>query len=437
MSKLNRRNFLGLAGASAIGVAATPLLGAGTANAAMSVSKLNTPSQSIGLQLYSVRNLISGTGAVGFAATFEELARIGFNEVEFAGYTQGNVGAITTAQIKGLLDGNGLKAIGSHISWNNLTNPSLNTLEFERAVELGMPFIGTANDFPGTTVAAIQAGAALFAAAQVKAATYGLRIYQHNHANEFMFTDDAPSRRRYEIFIEAVQAAGGWAAGAFLEMDILWAYGGARKYAVPGGSNNRGVPLPGGAFGFDPADWVAANPERYVLFHTKDGLPNTDPAQGNSYTPAEFGAGTIDFRSFFKKVGAKTEHHPLWEHDNAPSTPAVLGGAMGAAERSFDAMFATRTLTWLDELAALVARLVADGRVKAAVGDDLLGRVNNAIKRYEGGHEESAIGYLGQFIAKVNNQVKGDADAKAVLMGDAQIILDWLQQSEDKENGVV
>ncbi|NHC15933.1 FIMAH domain-containing protein, partial [Motilibacter deserti] len=299
-----------------------------------------------------------------------------------------------------------------------------------------LPYIGTANDFPGTTVAAIQAGAAAFAAAQVKAATYGLRIYQHNHANEFMFTDDAPNRRRYEVFIEAVQANGGWAAGAFLEMDILWAYGGARKYAVPGGANNRGLPLANGGFGFDPADWVAANPQRYTLFHVKDGQPFSNPAQGNSFADVEYGLGTIPFRAFFDKVGARAEHHPLWEQDSAPSTPAAAGGSFGAADRSYRNMFADRTLTWLDELRDQVNGLVMAGRLKASVAEDLQGRLANAIKRYEGGHEESAMGYLGQFIAKVNNQVRGNDAAKMLLLANAQIIMSWLQESEDRENGV-
>ncbi|NHC16519.1 sugar phosphate isomerase/epimerase, partial [Motilibacter sp. E257] len=152
-SSIGRRGFLGLAGGTALGVASTAAIGplAGSANAAMGVAAPDTPSPKLGLQLYSVRDKVSGNGtAIGFAAVFEELARIGFKELEFAGYTQGAVGPITPAQIKSLMDANGLNGIGSHISWNALTNPAQNDAQFAIAKELALPYIGTANDFPGT-----------------------------------------------------------------------------------------------------------------------------------------------------------------------------------------------------------------------------------------------------------------------------------------------
>src|SRR5689334_14666750 len=43
------------------------------------------PADRIGIQLYSVRDQID---AIGFARVFETLARIGYKQVEFAGYTQ-------------------------------------------------------------------------------------------------------------------------------------------------------------------------------------------------------------------------------------------------------------------------------------------------------------------------------------------------------------
>ncbi|NHC47540.1 sugar phosphate isomerase/epimerase [Motilibacter sp. K478] len=392
----------------------------------MAVAAKDTPSPSLGLQLFSVRNAIS---SLGFAVVFETLAQQGYKEVEFAGYTSPASPGITIPQLRQLLDDNGLKAIGSHISLNNLLNAGVREQQYEIAVQLGMPYIGTANDIPGQTVAEIQAGADRFNAAADVAATYGLRIYQHNHANEFAFTADQPNVRRYTPFINRID----WSRNVFLEMDILWAYGGARKYAQPGGTN--GLPLPNGAFGFDPANWVAANPERYRLFHAKDGTPNADPASGNSFTPSEFGAGTIDFRSFFAKVGARYENHPLWEQDNAPNTPAELGGVFGASRRSYLGMFETRTLTWLDEMHALVGRMVLNRQLTASVGAGLQDRLDRAISRYQDGHEESAMGYLGQFVAKVGNQVRGFSASKAMLLSNADMIMGWLQESEDRELG--
>ncbi|NHC15778.1 sugar phosphate isomerase/epimerase family protein [Motilibacter deserti] len=452
MSKLNRRGFLGLAGASAVGVAASPLLGISPANAALDVSAPDTPLENLGLQLYTVRDKIT---SLGFAVVFEELARIGYKEVEFAGYTQSTniLGRqITIAEIRKALDDNGLKAIGSHIGAAALVDPAQRDASFQAAVDLGMPYVGTANDFWGAsstpsstntlgiygtarTISDLQRGVdSLNKAAVVAREMFGLKgIYQHNHQNEFGFATDNSAVRRYDVWSAGLDDS----TGAFLEMDIAWAFKGARTFPGPTAAT-PGRHEASYLGGFDPADYVVANPNRYKLFHTKDAVPtaltaNTIPGD---LTPVEFGTGIVPFRAFFAKVGARAAATGVYEQDTATNA-GVPGGSLGAAARSYDGMYYVRTLTWLDELYALVGRYVTAGRVKAAVGDDLQGRLGNAIKRYEGGHEESTIGYLGQFVAKVNNQVKGDDAAKAQLLTVANSILGWLQTSEDKENGVI
>jgi sugar phosphate isomerase/epimerase len=432
-SKLTRRGFIGAAAASGIGVATASTFGplAGTANAAMGVAGPDTPSSAIGLQLYSVRNLVS---SLGFRAVFEELARLGFKEVEFAGYTQSTsiLGRqITPEEILQLLKDNGLKAIGSHIGLNNLLNVGQREREFETAKILEMPYIGTASDFPGQTVDEIKAGAARFNDAGAAAAAMGLKIYQHNHSNEFSFTTDDQTKRRHDVFLEATDPS-----LVFLEMDILWAFGGARKFAVPGGTN--GVPKADGSLGFDPADYVVRNPQRYPLFHVKDGTANANPASGNSYSDVEFGAGVIPFRDFFDTIGARSEHHPLWEQDSAPNTPASRGGAFGAAERSITNMRFVRTLSWLDELGDMLDTYLEAGRISDKVHVSLHDRLSRALKLAEEGSESRTAAYVEQFIARANNQIKGNQDqlARALLVQAAEAVLAWLADADDRENAL-
>jgi sugar phosphate isomerase/epimerase len=420
-----RRGFLGVAAGAGIGVATASMIGpmAGTANAAMSVAAPGRASNNLGLQLFSVRSAVS---SLGFRAVFEELARIGFTEVEFAGYTQGNVGPITVQEIRQLLDDNGLKAIGSHIGLNNLLNAGQREVEFERARVLGMPFIGTASNFPGETVAEVQAGAERFnAAGEVALREYGLRIYQHNHSTEFSFTADQPDTRRYDVFLAATDPR-----YVFLEMDILWAFGGARRFPGAGAT---------GEFGFDPAAYVVADPTRYPLFHTKDGTPLPLPTTSHGYDPTEFGAGTIPFRDFFNKVGARTEAHPLWEQDNAPSTPASQGGQFGAALRSYNGMHAMRTLTWLDELERMITGYADTGRLKGSVAAALQDRLSRATSLVEQGSETRAAAYVEQLVAKANNQIKGDEDdllVRSMIVDNARSLLTWLGEAEDRENAL-
>ncbi len=431
MSKLSRRGFLGATAGAGVSVAAASALGplAGTAHAALGVASPGRASNNLGLQLFSVRNLIS---TLGFRAVFEELARIGYKEVEFAGYTSPASPGLTTADLRRLLDDNGLTAVGTHISLNNLLNAGARETEYARALQLGMKHVGSGSGFAGTTVSAITAEAARFNEAGAAAAAQGLKLYSHNHDLEFAFTDDDSTRRRIDVFLAATDPS-----YVFWELDILWAYAGARKFATAGGT--IGVPLSNGGWGFDPADYVVRNPGRFPLFHTKDGNPTPSPAPtGRAYVPSEFGAGTIPFRTFFDKVGASAYHHPLWEQDNAPETPAAAGGALGAAARSYAGLHAVRTLTWLDELTQMVANFGGMGQISRGAEASLGNRLARATALVEAGSETRALGYVEQFMDRAQNQIKGDAADLAVrdtLLHNARALRAWLLEAEDRENG--
>ncbi|MFF4808571.1 sugar phosphate isomerase/epimerase family protein [Micromonospora chersina] len=311
-NRIDRRTLLrGLAG-STVAVSAASLAGAAPAGAADGGCGKLIPQGHVGIQLYSVRDKIA---QVGFAAVFEELSRIGYREVEFAGYTQGSVGAITPEQIRRLLDDNGLTAAGSHRGLNDFRT----NLEWELEVAeiLGMPAIGTAQAPTGDrTIAGYQRAAAEFNAWGAAAAARGLKLYQHNHTIEFAFATDRPDVRLYDLFLELTDPR-----YVFLEMDILWAYGGARKYP-----------------GFRPVDYVNRHPDRYPLFHVKDGVPLPDPQQGNSYADVEFGAGVIPFAEFFGELKGRGRFEFLWEQDSAPGAQPNPPGSLGAAERSYRRM---------------------------------------------------------------------------------------------------
>ncbi|MCW3842527.1 sugar phosphate isomerase/epimerase [Micromonospora yasonensis] len=314
--RIDRRTLLrGLAG-STVAVSAASLAGALPAGADQGGQGKLIPQGHVGIQLYSVRDKIT---QIGFAAVFEELSRIGYREVEFAGYTQGSVGAITPEQIRQLLDDNGLKAAGSHRGLRDFRT----NLEWELDVAeiLGMPAIGTAEAPTGNrTIAGYQAAAAEFNAWGEAATARGLKLYQHNHTVEFAFATDRPDVRLYDLFLELTDPR-----YVFLEMDILWAYGGARKYP-----------------GFRPVDYVNAHPHRYPLFHVKDGVPFANPQQGNSYADVEFGAGVIPFAEFFGELKGRGRFEFLWEQDSAPGAQPSPPGSLGAAERSYQRMIDLR-----------------------------------------------------------------------------------------------
>jgi sugar phosphate isomerase/epimerase len=419
-SDLSRRRFIAASAASGLGVAAASTLGplAGTASAAMGVAAPNTPYPNLGLQMYSIRNLVS---SMGFAAVFQELARIGFKDIEFAGYGSPASPGLTIAGLRGLLDANGLQAVGAHQDLNNvlgLNGAAAQATEFQNAVALGMKHVGSGSLFPSklpsNTVADIQAIAAAYNAAGAVAATYGLKVYGHNHDAEFAPTTDNPARRKYAVLVENLTHP-----NAVVELDIYWAYVGAARFP-----------------GINPPDFVVARPERFALFHVKDG--NVTPTGAGSRI-LEFGAGNIPFRAFFDAVGARSYHLPLWEQDTAPNTPAALGGAFGAARRSFNAMHHVRTLTWMDELMQMTATFAGAGRLSGSVANGLQDRARRALELIENGSETRAAAYLQQFVSRANNQIKGDADdimVRSLLVAAANQILDWLDEAEDRENAL-
>jgi sugar phosphate isomerase/epimerase len=309
----DRRDFLRATAGTTVALAAASVVGAATApTASAATSVLSIPKDRISLQLYSVRDKVS---SLGFRVVLEEMARIGYKEVEFAGYTQNTsiLGRqITLQEIRQLLDDNGLKAIGSHVGIGDLRSNL--QAQLDAAEILGMPHVGTANaPSNSNTVAGYLAAADEFNAWGQAAAARGLKLYQHNHAGEFAFAPDQPSVRLYDVFLRNTDPR-----YVYLELDVYWAYVGQHRWP-----------------GFDPAAYVRNQPYRYPLFHMKDGAASSG---ADGYSIVEFGAGVLPYQQFIRDIGARGSHVGIWEQDTAPNTQPDPPGSLGAAQRSFTAL---------------------------------------------------------------------------------------------------
>ncbi|WP_225228508.1 MULTISPECIES: TIM barrel protein [Oerskovia] len=318
---MSRRNLLKALAASTVAVGVGATLGPTAASALGSVAAAPSsgrnrlvPVNRIGIQLFTIRDKVS---SLGFRAVFEELADIGYSEVEFAGYTQGQIGAITPAQIRQLLDDNGLRAVGSHVN----LNPNNIDAEIEKALILGMPHLGQGGPINGTnTVAAWTAAAQTWNAMGEKAKAAGLKLYAHNHDGEFRFTSDDPSRRVYDLLWDEFDPS-----LVYFEMDVYWAHVGQYKYP-----------------GFEPIEYVKRDPRRFPMLHLKDGKAN--PSSANGYDIIEFGAGSIDYQSFLSQLRTRGQHYGLYEQDNASSVaePPNPLNSLGNARRSYTSIYGLR-----------------------------------------------------------------------------------------------
>lgn len=320
---MSRRTLLKALAASSVavgfGAAAAPSASAASAfstKAALptvAAGKRLVPINRIGIQLFTVRDKVS---SLGFRAVFEELANIGYSEIEFAGYTQGQVGAITPAQIRQLLDDNGLRAVGSHTTLNagNIDQ------QLEIAHTLGLPHLGQGGAIAsGVTSAAWTTAAQNWNAMGEKAKAAGIKLYAHNHAGEFAITSDT-NERIYDLLWREFNPE-----TVFFQMDIYWAHVGRHLYP-----------------GFEPIDYITRDPRRFPLVHLKDGKLN--PNNPNGYDIIEFGAGDIDYTSFLSQLRDRGQRYGMYEQDNAGSTAA--GGnpinSLGNADRSYDRIAALR-----------------------------------------------------------------------------------------------
>ncbi|QJW38179.1 sugar phosphate isomerase/epimerase [Cellulosimicrobium protaetiae] len=318
---MSRRNLLKALAASSVAVGVGAALGPSAANAlggalpaAVAPSggrNRLVPVNRIGIQLYTVRDKVS---SLGFRAVFEELAEIGYSEIEFAGYTQGSVGAITVPEIRQLLDDNGLRAVGSHVN----LNPGNIDAQIETALALGMPHLGQGGPIAGGYGGPITKGQWLEACETwnqmgEKARAAGLKLYSHNHAQEWAFTTDDPNQRVYDLLWDNLDPE-----LVFFEMDVYWAYVGRHLYP-----------------GFEPIDYVTRDPRRFPILHLKDGKANE--ASGNGYDIIEFGAGSIPYQAFLSQLRDRGQRFGLYEQDNAASVaePGNALNSLGNARRSY------------------------------------------------------------------------------------------------------
>ncbi|MET8536621.1 hypothetical protein ABZV67_33405 [Streptomyces sp. NPDC005065] len=308
----------------------------------------------------------------GWVELFEFLANCGFKQIEFAGYGQnaanpgGDVpnpapGGVTTPQsraaylayartLRGFLDAYGLEVIGNHgfipNTWNgpNSAGGAMSAQDYERlqtelefAAILGTPFMGTGSDPTNSGNRNIEpwtVAGEKWEALNTISQQWGIHLYTHNHSPAYNFLQDGPmvtvtqdrvtgrpiaptqvrgesSKRLMQHYLDITDPA-----LCVIEMDVYWAHVAQHQWRWRyDWEGNRVEDV------FDPAAQVAKQPQRYQLFHAKDGDATGEaPGVGNGYNFIPFGdpRSDIDYTTFYKSVGAKGHYNSNYEQDNAP-----------------------------------------------------------------------------------------------------------------------
>ena len=178
MERMTRRDILKL---GAVGAAAGLAAGKGAADVQKKIP--------VAVQLYSVR------AETDIAVVLAAVGKMGYDGVEFAGYW-----GKTAAELKKLLDDNGLKCCGTHTGWGSVQGDELKkTAEFN--LTMGNPNLVVPGGIPvnDTAQSWIDCGK-LFSEIAVKAKALGCRVGYHNHSHEFKPLDGG--KNGWELFFD-------------------------------------------------------------------------------------------------------------------------------------------------------------------------------------------------------------------------------------------
>jgi sugar phosphate isomerase/epimerase len=277
---VDRRDFLRVLGASA-------WLGA-LPDFPLPAAKLDR----IGIQLYTVRREF----AADPDATLARLARIGFKEVEFAGYPDG-----TAESLRAMLGRHGLTAPSSHVGLSALRSDWDKALDQAAAIGQRYIVVPSVPQSQRQTLDDWKRLAAIFNKAAERAKAKGMQFAYHNHDFEFVPIEQ---RAPYDLLLAETDAQ-----LVALELDLYWMT----------------------KAGHDPVSWFARWPGRFPLVHVKD----MDATPRRSFVPA--GKGTIDFARIFKQAKHAGIKHFFYEQDDTEGSP------FDAARVSFEYM---RALTF-------------------------------------------------------------------------------------------
>lgn len=257
---MKRRAFLHTTGAALGGLAA---LGSAACRAAPPSAMVP---RRLGAQLYTARDVF----AEDFVGVLETIKRIGYEEVEFAGYHGRDPRAV-----RAVLDAVGLAAPAAHVGLDALRGDLDAQLEAAHAVGHRTLVVPWLDEHERASLDGYRRVADELNTIGARTQEAGVQLAYHNHAFEFeTFGGDRPG---YDVLLAETDPA-----LVQMEMDLYWTIHAGR----------------------DPLAYVERDPGRFPLVHLKDRTA--------SGAMADVGAGTIDFARIFAHAEFR---HAFVEHD--------------------------------------------------------------------------------------------------------------------------
>lgn len=259
---MNRRDFFkkgawGMAGVLVGGSAVSGVLGLEGCTGGSRKEKR------IGLQLYSLREMM-GRDPQG---TLELVAKMGYKELETAGYRDGKLYGYAPAEFRKIAEDLGMKVSSAHLGQNYKPENEADIMAWwnkalDAQAEAGCRYAVQPSMHVGQSLEEIKGWCNYFNKVGEMAAAKGLKFGFHNHAGEFVKVED---KIVFDYLVENTDPK-----KVFFEMDVYWV--------------QRG--------GYDPVEYLNKYPGRYTTLHIKD-----ESIIGES--------GKLDFKAIFEAAYAQ------------------------------------------------------------------------------------------------------------------------------------
>jgi sugar phosphate isomerase/epimerase len=249
----NRRDFLKTAALAVVGGLVVPNL--------LSSCGGSAAKKHIGLQLYSLRDDIND---IGIKKVLEIVSKMGYVNLETAGYNNGKLYGENPAEFKKMVDDLGMKVTSSHLGRNLSDNRDADMNWWNVAVEAhsaaGMKYMimpSSPLSGEGATLDNIKRYGEYFNQIGLITAAASIKFGYHNH--NFEFVNKVDGTPVYDLLVENTSPD-----HVLFQNDVYWTQQG----------------------GYNPVDYLKKYPKRIQVLHIKD-----EEAIGAS--------GTMDFKAIF------------------------------------------------------------------------------------------------------------------------------------------
>lgn len=276
----NRRDFLKVSAASALGMVVLSPLACSTA------APVDKKSFGVGLQLYTIRDAM----AADPIGSLQKLSDMGYKNMELASYADGKFYGYAPAEFKKILNDMGMEAVSSHAAVESTGITIENaTLMAEAHAELGVKYCVQpwVND-EDRTIESYKRMIADWNKVGEIMKSMGIQFGYHNHNFEFATLDGLVPY--YDIYMPEMDPN-----LITMELDMYWAT----------------------KAGQDPVEMFNKYPGRFQLFHFKDMSQQSAPFYDVIKDDiTSVGAGLIDFKRIWAARETAGMKYMFVEDDN-------------------------------------------------------------------------------------------------------------------------